>query len=328
MTKRVLSGIQPSGKLHIGNYLGAMRQHLAAQADANLDRFFFIANYHALTTLPDADFVKSCSLDVARSYLALGLDPEKSLLFLQSDVPEVCELAWLLTCQAPMGLLQRATSYKDKVARGLVANHGLFAYPVLQAADILIYDSNIVPVGADQKQHLEITRDLAVKLNQTYGDVLTVPVPHIMDSVAVIPGIDGQKMSKSYNNTIDLFGTKKQLKKQVMSIVSDSKGLEEPKDPSTCNIFALYKFFSSAEEQAAMADSYRAGGYGYGHAKLALFEKLDAYFGPHRERYQHLVDHPDEVMDVLRESGKKARAVAQATMTRVREACGLLRTTL
>lgn len=326
MTKRVLSGIQPSGKLHLGNYLGAMRQHLAAQEHADRDRFFFIANYHALTTLPDAEFVKSCSLDVARSYLALGLDTEKSHLFLQTDVPEVTELAWILTCFAPMGLLQRATSYKDKVARGLAANHGLFAYPVLQAADILVYDSNIVPVGADQKQHLEITRDLAIKFNQTYGEVLVLPEPQIMESVAVIPGVDGQKMSKSYNNTIDLFASKKQLKKQVMSIVTDSKGLDDAKDPETCNIFALYKFFSSKEEQAEMAANYRAGGYGYGHAKLALFEKVDAYFAPHRDKYQHLVEHPDEVMDVLRESGKKARAIAQNTMERVREACGLLRT--
>ena len=324
MKKRVLSGIQPSGKLHLGNYLGAIKQHLDSQAQADWDRYFFIANYHSLTTLPDAAELRERTLDVARTYLALGLDPEKSLLFMQTDVPEVCELAWILTCFAPMGLLQRCTSYKDKVARGLSANHGLFAYPVLQAADILIYDSHLVPVGSDQKQHVEVCRDLAIKVNQTYGELLVVPDPVIKEDVAIIPGTDGQKMSKSYNNTIELFATKKQLKKQIMSIVTDSKGLEEPKDPDTCNVFRLYRFFANAEEIAEMAQKYRAGGFGYGHAKLALFEKVDAFLEPYRDRYNHLLKHPDEVMDVLRQGAKVARETAIETTRRVREAVGFI----
>ncbi len=324
MKKRVLSGIQPSGKLHIGNYLGAIRQHLDSQNQADWDRYFFIANYHSLTSSPDPETLREWTLDVARTYLALGLDPERSLLFMQTDVPEVTELAWILTCLAPMGLLQRCTSYKDKVARGIDANHGLFAYPVLQAADILIYDSHVVPVGSDQKQHIEVCRDLAVKFNLRYGETLIVPDGMIKDEVAVIPGIDGQKMSKSYQNTIDLFGTKKELKKQVMRIETDSKGLEDPKDPETCNVFALYKFFATKDEVAEMDTNYRAGGYGYGHAKLALLEKLNQFLEPHRERYDHLVRHPDEVRDILRQGAQKARATAQETMRRVRDAVGFI----
>lgn len=327
MSKRVLSGIQPSGKLHIGNYLGAIRQHIASQERADWDRFFFIANYHALTTNSDRDLLHERTLHVATAYLALGLDPQKSLLFAQSDVPEVCELAWILTCLAPMGLLQRCTSYKDKIARGLTANHGLFAYPVLQAADIIIYNSHLVPVGADQKQHIEVSRDLAEKFNNTYGEILVVPEPMIVEEVAVVPGTDGQKMSKSYENTIDMFAPKKQLKKQVMGIVTDSKGLEDPKDPDTCNVYALYKFFSSKEEQAEMAANYRAGGYGYGHAKLALFEKLLEYFGEARERYDYLNNNQNEVRAVLAQGAEKARATARQTMARVRQATGLYTST-
>ena len=264
------------------------------------------------------------SLDVARTYLALGLDPEKSLLFLQSHVPEVCELTWFLSCVAPMGLLQRMTGYKDKTARGLEANHGLFAYPVLQAADILIYDSHVVPVGKDQKQHIELCRDLAIKINLRYGDILVVPEVQIREAVAVVPGTDGQKMSKSYQNTIDLFASKKQIKSQVMGIVTDSKSLEEPKDPDTCNVFALYKLFANAEELAEMAAAYRAGNYGYGHAKKALLEKVEAFIAPHRDRYQYYLTHRDEVMDILTDAGRKARAVAQATVARMRDAAGIL----
>lgn len=325
MKKRILSGIQPSGKLHLGNYLGAIKQFVESQERDDRDRYFFIANYHSLTSTKDASLLREWSFDVARSYLALGLDPEKSLLFLQSDVPEVCELAWVLTCSAPMGLLQRCTSYKDKIARGLSPNHGLFAYPVLQAADILVYDSHLVPVGADQSQHLEVCRDLAQKINLAYGkDLLIVPEAQIQKEMAVIPGTDGKKMSKSYQNTIDLFGSKKALKKQVMGIVTDSKGLDDPKDPDTCNIFQLYKFFGTREEIEEMAANYRAGGYGYGHAKLALFEKLNQFLEPFRDRYQYLVDHPDEVLDVLRTCGKEARATARITMDRVRDAIGML----
>ena len=290
----------------------------------DVDRFFFIANYHALTTLRDPELVREYSFDVARTYLALGLDPAKSLLFLQSDVPEVTELTWYLSCMAGMGQLERCTSYKDKKARGLETNHGLFAYPVLQSADILVYDSHIVPVGKDQKQHVELCRDLANSLNHVYGDVLVVPEVQIKEDVAVVPGVDGQKMSKSYGNTIDLFTTKKKLKSQVMSIVTDSKGLDDPKDPDTCHIFALYKHFSTAEEQAEMAENYRGGGYGYGHAKLALLEKINQTIGPHQDRYQHLTQNPDEVIDVLRDCGKKARAVARGVIDRVRNAVGML----
>jgi len=326
MMKRVLSGIQPSGKLHIGNYLGAIQQHLASQEQADWERYFFIANFHSLTTKPDREILREHCLDVARVYLALGLDPARSLLFLQSDVPQVTELAWCLSCQAPMGQLQRMTGYKDKVNRGLNANHGLFAYPVLQAADILIYDSHLVPVGADQKQHVELCRDLAIKFNLAYGETLVVPDVQIKEDMAVIPGTDGQKMSKSYNNTIDLFASKKQLKAQVMSIVTDSKGLAEPKDPATCNIFGLYRFFAGAAEVAQMEANYRAGGYGYGHAKLALLDKIQAFMEPHTERYHHYLDHPDEVMDILRSSAAIARATARKTMDRVHEALGLLTT--
>jgi len=324
MKKRVLSGVQPSGKLHIGNYLGAIKQHLDAQSLDDWDRFYFIASYHALTTTPERDDIRKRILHIARGYLALGLDPERSTLFMQHDVPEVCELAWVLECLAPMGLLQRATSYKDKVAKGLEANVGLFSYPVLQAADILVYDSHLVPVGADQKQHLEICRDLAIKLNQQYGETLVVPEAKIVESVAVVPGIDGQKMSKSYNNTIDLFGSKKALKKQIMAIVTDTKTLEEPKDPDTCNVVALYRLFASAPEVAEMEAAYRAGNYGYGHAKLALLEKLDSILAPHRDRYRYYEEHEDEVIEILREGGKVARAKAREVMARVRDAVGLL----
>ena len=326
MMKRVVSGIQPSGKLHIGNYLGAIQQHLGAQDRPDRERFFFIANYHSLTTRPEPDVLREHCLDVARVYLALGLDPEKSLMFLQTDVPEVTELAWCLSCQAPMGLLQRMTGYKDKITRGLNANHGLFAYPVLQAADIIIYGGDLVPVGADQKQHVELCRDLAIKFNLAYGDTLVVPEAQIQKEVAVIPGTDGQKMSKSYNNTIDLFAPKKKLKTQVMSIVTDSKGLADAKDPENCNVFALYRFFANEEEVAEMAANYRAGGYGYGHAKLALLDKITRFMEPHNERYQHYLTHSDEVLDVLRTSGVTARTAARETMGRVRAAMGLVTT--
>ena len=325
MKKRILSGVQPSGKLHIGNYLGAIKQHLDAQEELSSERFYFIANYHSLTSLQDKASLIESTMDVARTYLALGLDPEKSLLFLQTDVPEVCELSWILSTQTSMGLLQRCHSYKDKVAKGLTPNHGLFAYPVLMAADILIYDSNVVPVGADQKQHVEVTRDLAIRFNHVYGETLVVPEPLIKEEVAVIPGIDGQKMSKSYHNTIDLFSPKKALKKQIMAIVTDSKGLEDSKDPETCNVYKLFKFFGSKEEISEMARNYRAGGYGYGHAKLELFGKIDELISPYRDRYEYLKQHDDEVMDILNACGKKARIVAGETMRRVREATGLIK---
>lgn len=324
MKRRILSGIQPSGKLHIGNYFGAIAQHLESQSHQDWDRYFFIANFHALTTTPDPDLLEMRSIDVARTYLALGLDPNQSCLFLQSSVPEVCQLSWFLSCVTPMGLLKRCHSYKDKVARGIEASHGLFAYPVLQAADILIYDSNEVPVGKDQQQHVEVCRDIAIKLNERYGNILVVPEVKVQESTAVVPGTDGQKMSKSYGNTIEIFAQPKDMKAQVMSIVTDSKGLNEPKDPDTCNVVALYKLLATADELAEMQDKYRAGGYGYGHAKLALLEKLEGFFGPFRERYEYYCENRDIVLDILNDNGRRARDVAQATMARLRHAAGII----
>ena len=258
---RILSGIQPSGKLHLGNYFGMMRPALELQEKG--EAFYFIANYHALTTVTDAAALREATLDVALDFLACGLDPERTTFYRQSDVPEVTELTWLLSVVAPMGLLERCHSYKDKVARGIAANHGLFAYPVLMAADILAVNANVVPVGRDQKQHVEVTRDLAMKFNNQYGEVFTVPREEIRDDVAVVPGVDGQKMSKSYNNTIEIFGDAKDTRARIMRIVTDSKSVAEAKDPDTCNVFALYRLFASQEEREAMAARYRAGGLGY-----------------------------------------------------------------
>lgn len=321
--KRVLSGIQPSGELHIGNYFGAIRQHIALQD--NNDCFYFVANYHALTTTHDKEKLENATIQVALNYLALGLDPEKATLFVQSDVPEVTELAWFLSNFTPVGLLERAHSYKDKIAKGIAPNHGLFAYPVLMAADILIYDSQVVPVGKDQKQHLEMTRDMALKFNNTYGEIFVIPEELIMPDVAVVPGIDGQKMSKSYDNTIEIFLDYKPLKKKVMSIVTDSTPLEEPKDPDTNNVYNLYKLFATKEEVAAMREKFLAGGYGYGHAKKELLEKIWSYFEPARNRRQELLNNMDYVHEVLRKGAEKARAKAQEVMDRVRTSSGILR---
>ena len=258
---RILTGVQPSGKLSIGNYFGAMRPAIELQDQG--EAFLFIANYHSLTTVSDPAALKDQTMDVALDFLACGLDPEKTVFWVQSDVPEVTELSWLLSIITPMGLLERCTSYKDKVAQGVASNHGLFAYPVLMAADILAFQSEVIPVGKDQKQHLEVTRDLALKMNNQYGELFKVPKPMINDEVAVVPGIDGQKMSKSYGNTIDLFGGKKDTRKRIMKIVTDSKELEEPKDPDTCNVFALYKLFADEAAQEEMRARYTAGGMGH-----------------------------------------------------------------
>jgi len=310
--------------LHVGNYFGAVRQFLKLQ-DEGHHCFYFIANYHALTSLRDADRLRELTMHLAAGDLALGIDPEKSVFFAQSDVPQVAELCWLLNCVCPISLMQKATSYKDKTARGLAPNMGLFDYPVLQAADIVIYDADLVPVGQDQRQHVEITRDLAVKFNMAFGkEVIILPEPYILDEVAVVPGIDGQKMSKSYDNTIQIFLTAKQTKKRCMQIVTDSTALEDPKDPEKCNVFSLLKLFASPEEQAEIAGKYRAGGYGYGHAKGRLAELINETFGEARERYETLVADPDYVRDVLREGGRKAREAAEATMQRVREAAGIV----
>ncbi len=321
---RILSGIQPSGRLHIGNYFGAIRQYLALQA-AGHECYYFIANYHALTSLRNKAELEAITLHVATAYLALGIDPERSVFFAQSDVPQVTELCWILNCVCPVSLMEKATSYKDKIARGLAANMGLFDYPVLQAADIVIYDADLVPVGQDQKQHIEMTRDLAGKLNREFGaDVLVLPEPHIVPEVAVVPGIDGQKMSKSYDNTIEIFATAKQTKKRCAKIVTDSTPLEEPKDPVGCNVLALLKLFAGQEELDDIEAKYRAGGYGYGHAKGRLAELINQAFGEARETYAALEGDPDYVRDVLRAGGQKARQTAEATMQRVRDACGII----
>lgn len=318
---RVLSGIQPSGKLHIGNYFGAMRQHLELQAEH--EGFYFIADYHAMTSNPDPKDLKARTLGVAMDYLALGLDPQKTVFWKQSDVPEVTELAWILSCQTPMGLLQRCTSYKDKVAQGLSPNHGLFAYPVLQAADILIFMSDLVPVGADQKQHIEVTRDIAEKFNTIYGELFVLPKDHILESVAVIPGVDGRKMSKSYNNTIEIFEPESSVKKKIMRMVTDSTPVEEPKDPDKCNLFALLRLVASPEELAEWDRKYRQGGIGYGAVKKRLVELLHEYFRPYRARREELEKNPDYVHQVLRDGAERASRVAQQTMQKVRKAVGL-----
>jgi tryptophanyl-tRNA synthetase len=322
---RSLSGTQPSGRLHVGNYFGAIRQYLKLQ-DQCEESFYFIANYHALTSLRDADALEEATLHVAAGYLALGIDPERSVFFAQSDVPQVTELCWVLNCVCPVSQMEKATSYKDKIARGLAPNMGLFDYPVLQAADIIIYDSNLVPVGQDQKQHIEITRDLAGRFNREFdAEVFVLPDPYIVSDVAVVPGIDGQKMSKSYDNAIEIFQTPKQTKKRVGQIVTDSTPLEEPKDPETCNVFALLKLFVSSDELGEIAAQYRAGGYGYGHAKGRLSEAISELFAEAREKYEKLQADPDYVRDVLRDGGRRARDVAEATMDRVRSACGLVK---
>lgn len=320
---RSLSGIQPSGRLHLGNYFGAVRQFLKLQEQGH-ECFYFIANYHALTSINDKQELEQATLHLAMGYLALGIDPDRSVFFVQSDVPQVTELCWILNTLCPVSLMEKGTSYKDKVARGLPANMGLLDYPVLQAADIVIYDANVVPVGADQKQHVEMTRDLAVKFNLTYGDVLVVPEPLIVPETAIVPGVDGQKMSKSYGNVIEIFQSPKATKKRCMQIVTDSTPLQAPKDPDKCTVFALLRLLAGDEEVREIEGKYRAGGYGYGHAKTRLAELINETFAPARQRYAELERDPDFVRDVLRTGGRKARQVAEATMQRVRAACGIV----
>ena len=318
---RILSGIQPSGVLHIGNYFGMMRPGIALQAEG--EAFYFIADYHALTSLRDPKALRENSRRVALDFLACGLDPESAALFRQSDVPQVTELAWILATVAPMGLLERAHSYKDKVARGMTASAGLFNYPVLMAADILIYDSDIVPVGKDQKQHIEITRDLAAKINETYGAIFKLPEPRIQTATEVVPGIDGQKMSKSYHNNIDIFGDEKETRKRVMSIVTDSTPVEAPKDPSRSTIFQLYSLFASKNEIADMRDRFQKGGTGYGDFKKELFEKLWEYFAPMRKRREEILADKLYIDSVLARGTKRANEIADQVMQRVRAAVGL-----
>ena len=318
---RILSGIQPSGALHIGNYFGMMRPAIALQAEG--EAFYFIADYHALTSVRDPKTLRENSRRVALDFLACGLDPERAALFRQSDVPQVTELAWILSTVAPMGLLERAHSYKDKLARGMAATVGLFNYPVLMAADILIYDSDIVPVGKDQKQHIEITRDLAVKMNETFGQIFKLPEPRIQAATEVVPGIDGQKMSKSYGNNIDIFGNEKETRRRIMSIVTDSTPVEAPKDPGRSTIFHLYSLLASKNEIAEMRDRFKKGGAGYGDFKKELFEKLWEYFAPMRKRREEILADKSYIDNVLARGAKRANEVADEVMERVRAAIGL-----
>ncbi|MFQ5412104.1 MAG: tryptophan--tRNA ligase [Phycisphaerae bacterium] len=318
---RVLSGVQPSGKLHLGNFFGAMKQHIDGQDEH--ESFIFIANYHALTTIRNANELVALTRDVALDYLALGLDPNKACLFRQSDVPEVTELTWILSTVTGKGLLDRAVSYKDKIARGLTPSMGLYTYPILQAADILIYRSDAVPVGRDQKQHVEMTADMAGYFNNTYNREVFV-IPRVkLNEAAVVPGLDGEKMSKSYGNTIDLFDAPGTVKKRIMSLKTDSTPVEDPKDPEKCNVFALLRLFATPEETAEWDARYRRGGTGYGEAKKRLAELFENRFGPAREHRERLAQDPDYVEDVLATGGRRARTVARQVMEDVRGACGI-----
>lgn len=318
---RYLSGVQPSGTLHLGNYFGAMRQHVARQ-ESN-ECYYFIADYHSLTTVRDPEVLRQSVVDVTLDYLACGLDPTRAVLFRQSDVPQVLELGWVLSTITSMGLLERCHSYKDKIAKGIEASHGLFSYPVLMAADIILYDAERVPVGKDQVQHLEVTRDIAQRFNHLYGETLVVPEAETEASTAVVPGKDGEKMSKSYKNTIEMFASKKKLNKSVMLIVTDSKSPEEPKDPEGNTVYQLYQLVASPEEVAAMAGRFRAGGLGYGDAKKELFARIMAYFEPMREKREELAKDTAAVMDVLADGAKRARLVADRTLERVYKAVGI-----
>ena len=328
MPARVLSGIQPTGPMHWGNYFGAVRQYIELQehgsAEAGGQAFYFIADLHALTTVRNPDDLRAFTRGLAVDLLALGLDPDQATLFVQSDVPEVTELTWLLLTVTPLSMLQKAHAFKDKTAKGMAADAGLFTYPVLQAADILAYDSTLVPVGEDQKQHIEMTRDLAQKFNHLYeSEVFVVPDPHILDSSARVPGTDGEKMSKSYGNTLPVFGEGKPLKKAVMGITTDSLGVEDPKEPEGNTIFDLYRLFADSEQERAMAARFRAGGMGYGEAKKALLEAASDYFAAARDRRAKLLEQPSVVEDVLQHGAAAARTKAAEVLDRARSACGL-----
>ncbi len=319
---RILSGIQPSGTIHIGNYFGMVKKMVESQNDGEL--FAFIASYHALTSVKDKEFLEKNTFEAAVNFLALGMDPEKSTFWVQHDVKEVLELYWLLSNHTSMGLLERAHSYKDKTTRGIQANHGLFSYPVLMAADILLFDSNIVPVGKDQIQHVEMTRDIATSFNHTYGEILTIPEAKVDEVVATVSGTDGAKMSKSYNNTIDMFGTAKTIKKQVMSIVTDSRELDEPKEWENCNIYSLCKLFMNEDELSNLRNRYATPGEGYGHFKMTLLDKINAHFEPYAQKREHYLNNPKEVKEILAFGASKAKKIASAKMEIIRNAVGLI----
>jgi len=321
---RILSGIQPSGALHIGNYLGAIQQYIALQHGN--EAYYFVADYHALTSVRDASKLRGYVQDVLLDLLSLGLEPEKATVFVQSDVPETVELAWLLTSVTPMGWLEKCVSFKDKIAQGIPAEHGLFAYPVLQAADILLYDADVVPVGQDQKQHLEITRDIAERFNNVYGKttpVFKLPNAKILSSVAVVPGVDGRKMSKSYGNTIEIFDDPKAIEKKCKRIVTDSTPMEDPKNPDTCPVFNLLKLFATADETNQWSVRYKAGGMGYGEVKKRLGELISHRFAEAREKRQAWASDPVRLEEVRRMGAERARKTARIVLDRARNACGL-----
>ncbi len=318
---RTLSGIQPSGDMHIGNYFGMMKRLIEFQKSDEV--YAFIANYHAMTSLSDGQALSENTLNAAINFLSLGIDPEKTVFWVQSDIPEVLELYWILSNFTPMGLLERAHSYKDKTAKGISANHGLFSYPVLMAADILLFDTEVVPVGKDQIQHVEIARDIAIKFNNQYGDILKLPEFRVDEDVATVPGIDGAKMSKSYGNTIEIFTTKKQLEKKAKQIITDSTPLEDPKDYTTCNVYALAKLFLSDEELLDLQTRYKSGKEGYGHFKLYLADVIWKYYEPYREKREYYLQNMDEVRDILKSGAHKARTGAVKNMTMIKEATGL-----
>lgn len=318
---RILSGIQPSGTIHIGNYFGMIKKMVESQNDGEL--FAFIASYHALTSVKDRDFLKKNIFDAAVNFLSLGMDPEKSTFWVQSDVPEVLELYWILSNHTGMGLLEKGHSYKDKTAKGIPSNHGLFSYPVLMAADILLFDTDIVPVGKDQIQHVEMARDIAASFNHIYGDVLKLPTHKVDDKVATVLGTDGAKMSKSYNNTIDMFSDAKTLKKQVMGITTDSTPLDEPKLYENCNVYKLCELFMDNDELLALQKRYQTAGEGYGHFKLTLLEKINAYFEPYAAKRANLIQNPSQVHDILAYGATKAKKLAKIKIEQIRNITGL-----
>jgi tryptophanyl-tRNA synthetase len=318
---RVLSGIQPTGRFHWGNYFGAIRQYIDLQ-DGN-EAYYFIANLHALTTLRDPGALRQYSLDAAIDLLALGLDPSRAVLFLQSDVPEVSELCWLLMTQTPMGLLERCHAYKDKKAKGLAADAGLFTYPVLMAADILAYDAEVVPVGMDQVQHIEVCRDIAGAFNHRFGEVFVLPNARVLPQTARVPGTDGEKMSKSYDNTIEVFEAPKTARKQIMRIQTDSRPMDQPKDPATDHLYQLYSLFASPEELAKMEALYRRGGFGYGEVKKALADAAERFFSTAQATRAELAAHPQRVLEILATGAQRARSQAGAVLARAKRACGM-----
>ncbi len=318
---RVLSGIQPTGRFHWGNFFGAIQQYIELQDDN--DGFYFIADLHALTTVRDPAVLRQNTLDAAIDLLALGLNPGKATLFNQSDVPEVSELCWILMTAAPMGLLERCHAYKEKKAKGINADAGLFTYPVLMSADILAYDSNVVPVGQDQVQHIEVCRDLAGSFNHHFGETFVLPSAKTLDHSAKVPGTDGQKMSKSYDNTLPIFGDVKQIRKQIMRVVTDARPMEDPKEPDDDHLFQLFRLFANQAETTAMAAKYRAGGFGYGEVKKAVAEASENYFAEARERRTDLEKNLDHVRATLAQGAERARQVAGGVLSRVQHACGL-----